>query len=107
MSSNGFLVLIEQILLQKFSQDQTLKAKNWLIVNLGDKIVVHGPNRDPLGDPDILTEITSYTYSKLVCIERKAKGTIPDQGLLIKLIKDLAPYAEIITTPPTPQTPKE
>lgn len=102
MVQNGFLVLLHRFIFQEFSGDDTLRAKNWLFFNLGSKIIVHGPNRKPLGDPDILAEITSCPDKTWISIELKANGTVTDRELLAKIIGDLAPTAQILTSPPDP-----
>jgi hypothetical protein len=100
MTSNGFLVLLTRFLLQRFSEDETLRSKDWLFSNTGNKIIVHGPNRNPLADTDILAEITSCPNQTWISIELKDQGTVTDRELLVKIIGSIAPRAKILTSPP-------
>lgn len=100
MTSSGFLVLLNRFLIQRFSEDEFLKSKDWLFSNTGHKIIVHGPNRNPLADTDILAEITSCPNQTWISIELKDQGTVTDRELLVKIIGNIAPKAQILTSPP-------
>jgi hypothetical protein len=100
MSTNGFLVLLTRFLLKKFSEDETLRSMNWLFSNTGNKIIVHGPNRNPVGNLDIIAEITSCPNQTWVSIELKSEGTVTDRELLVKIVSDLAKNATILSSQP-------
>lgn len=100
MVPNGFLVLLQRHLLHEFRRDSVLKAKNWLFSFIGSKIIVHGTNREALGDTDILAEITSCPKKTWICVELKANGTTADRALLAKIIGDWAQNSQIIFNHP-------
>ncbi len=91
----GFMVLLHFMLQKKFATDQLLKDKNWLFTLPGNKIIVHGPNRQALGDTEIIAEVSTNSDSGEIFISLKAKGTVPDRELLAKVISEIAENANI------------
>ena len=91
----GFMVLLHYMLQKRFATDQILKDKNWLFTLPGNKIIVHGPNRQALGDTEIIAEVVSNSGSGEIFISLKAKGTIPDRELLAKIISEIAEKANV------------
>ncbi len=80
----GFLTLLQRHLKSRYSKNNL--NIDLLFVYAGRKLIVHGPDRQPLGDLNILAEITSDQAMQVVI--HTIQGTSFDHALLQKTIEE-------------------
>lgn len=98
MTESGFLVLLQRHLQSSYSKNGL--NIDFLFVNLGTKIIVHGPGRTPT-TPKVIATITSKGPKKEILITT-ATGTSFDYSLLQKTIENFVekqPETKVIIKP--------
>lgn len=94
---SGFLTLLQRHLKSRYSK--TGFNLDYLFVYAGRKILIHGPDRRPLGDLNVLAEITSDQPMQIAI--HLIQGTDFDHSLLQKTIEEVVQSGTkvIITAP--------